>query len=63
MIYEEMFFEKELPGFLNKIQFYSYFKQHKQGDMKEREIIIKHNIRLVISEVNRRFSNTIYGCN
>lgn len=50
--------EVSLP--LSKAKLYECFKNYQEGDLSARETIIKCNIRLVISEVIRRFSQTGY---
>lgn len=61
MNYEELFIElNRLPKPLSKKELYSYFEQYKQGDLKAREQIIIHNIRLVLNQVIKKFANTPY---
>lgn len=61
MNFNELFIDiEQLPKPLTKEELFEYFEQSKLGDKKAREEIIKHNIRLVISEVVRKFSNTPY---
>lgn len=49
-----------LPKPLSKGEVYECFKKFKQGDLSAREQIIKCNIRLVISEVSKKFTNIGY---
>ena len=53
-----LFIEDDLPQPLTKEETDNYFKEYYAGDEKAREIIITHNIRLVISRVLNRFNNT-----
>lgn len=57
MIQDNLFIDNEAPTTITKEQTYEYFKQFYNGDMKAREKIIEHNIRLVLYEVSRKFSN------
>lgn len=58
--FNELFIEKKLPQPLKKEELYNYFEKMKLGDMDAREKIIKHNIKLVIDVVIKKFSNTQY---
>ena len=61
MNYEELFIESnKLPKPLSKKELYSYLEQYKQGDLKAREQVIIHNIRLVLNQVSKKFANTPY---
>lgn len=61
MNYEELFIESnKLPKPLSKKELYSYLEQYKQGDLKAREQVIIHNIRLVLNQVSKKFANTRY---
>lgn len=61
MNYEELFIESnKLPKPLSKKELYSYLEQYKQGDLKAREQVIIHNIRLVLYQVSKNFANTPY---
>lgn len=60
MNYSDFFIEGKLPGPLNQKELYSYFEKMRSGDTKAREIIITHNIKLVIHRVKNRFYNTSY---
>lgn len=48
--------EYNLPKPLPKQKFYELWDKVKQGDEQAREIIILHNIRLVLNEINKRFN-------
>lgn len=50
----------ELPEVLTKEECYSLMERMKNGDVKARESLIVHNIRLVLHQVNHRFSNIDY---
>ena len=60
MYYNELFIEDKLPDPLSQSELYSYFEKMKSGDTKAREIIIKHNIKLVFNQVMKRFCNMPY---
>lgn len=60
MNYSDLFVEYEFPKPLNKTELYDCFAKYKSGDKSAREVIIKHNIRLVLNQVIRKFSNTPY---
>lgn len=60
MNYNELFIEDKLPNPLSQSELYSYFEKMKSGDTKAREIIIKHNIKLVFNQVIKRFYNAPY---
>lgn len=61
MNYEELFIESnKLPEPLSKKELYSYLEQYKQGNLKAREQVIIHNIRLVLNQVIKKFNNTSY---
>lgn len=60
MQFEKSFIDANLPHPLDKEELYSYFEKMKLGDKNARNVIILHNIRLVISEVEKKFSNTPY---
>lgn len=49
-----------MPKPLKKEEIYDYFEKMKNGDMAARDKIINHNIRLVINEVIKKFSNSPY---
>lgn len=50
----------KLPEPLSEEEIYDCFKKYRLGDLTSRTKIIEHNIRLVISEVRRKFANTLY---
>lgn len=60
MNYNEMFIENNLPAVLTKDELMRYFENYRNGDEKARQIIIYHNIRLVLYEVRKRFCNTMH---
>ena len=53
----------KLPEPLTKDETYSCFEKIKNGDLKAREYVITHNMRLVINEVCKKFGNTPYEKN
>ncbi len=53
-------FYTQLPLPLSKEEIHECFEKYRLGDLNARKKIINHNIRLVISEVKRKFSNTMY---
>ncbi len=57
---DDLFIDTNLPKPLSKKEIYSYFEKMKQGDMKAREEIINHNIKLVLYQVKNRFNDTPY---
>lgn len=64
MNYEELFIESnKIPKPLPKKDLYSYLEQYKQGNLKAREQVIIHNIRLVLNQVSKKFANTPYDKN
>lgn len=56
----ELFVTSDLPPVLSRDELNNYFIKYKNGDLESRNIIIEHNIRLVINIVNRFFYNTSY---
>ncbi len=60
MQFNDLFIDSKLPKPLKKEELYDYFEKMKIGDMAARDKIINHNIRLVISEVIKKFSNSPY---
>lgn len=60
MTYSNIFVDPQLPEPLKKEEICEYFEKMKNGDIKAREKIIYHNIRLVIHEVGQKFSKTPY---
>ncbi len=61
MKYDDLFIESgKLPKPLSKKEIYSYLEQYKCGNLKAREQVIIHNIRLVLHQVNKKFANTPY---
>ena len=55
-----LFIDENLPNVLSKKEVYEYFDKLYKGDNKARDILIVHNVRLVLDRVNKRFSNTEY---
>lgn len=51
-------FEEELPEVLDKCELYKLFKDYKKGNLEARNIIIEHNIRLVLYRITTKFENT-----
>lgn len=49
------FFNVTLPEALSKEDELYYFKKYRDGDLNAREILIKHNIRLVIHIIKKKF--------
>lgn len=60
MNYEELFIDEKLPDPLSQSEFYYYFEKMKSGDTNAREIILNHNIKLVLKQVTKYFLNTPY---
>lgn len=58
MYYNELFIESKLPNALSKQDSYKYLQKYHNGDKFAREILIKHNIRLVLYQVVKKFGNT-----
>lgn len=56
----DLFIDSKIPKPLKKEEIYDYFEKMKHGDITAREKIINHNIRLVINEVIKKFSNSPY---
>lgn len=57
MDYESLLFKDNLPNRLKKEELYKYFEQFKNGDNKARELIIIHNIKLVLNIVEKRYAD------
>ena len=57
MNYNNFFVDYELPTPLSDSELYECFKKYKSGDIKVRNFIILHNVKLVISRVIKKFSN------
>ena len=61
MSYNDLFLNySNLPEPLSQSEFKYYYEEMKKGNKKAREKIIKHNMRLVIREVVRKFSYLPY---
>ena len=63
MEYNNLFVELDLPHPLNEEELNKYFEKMYYGDLNARNEIIEHNIRFVIKQVKREFSNTQYEIN
>ena len=58
---EELFIDcDKLPNTLSKNELYQLFNKMNQGDESARELLVKHNIRLVLYEVRAKFSLVDY---
>lgn len=57
---DDLFIDSKLLRPLKTEEIHDYFEKMKKGDMTAREKIINHNIRLVINEVIKKFSNSPY---
>ena len=55
---EDIYYE-DIPLPFSEKENRQYFKKMNDGDLKLRETLIRHNIRLVIKIVNRRYCNSI----
>lgn len=60
MDYNDLFIDSHLPEPLTKNQVYDYLERYQFGDESAKDEIIKHNIRLVINQVIKRFGTTPY---
>lgn len=60
MNYNYLFRNEELPNALSRKELHDLFEKLRQGDRSVREIIINHNLRLVIDVVGNRFKETNY---
>ncbi len=56
----ESLFTGCLPNTLSQEELYSYFEKMKSGDKRAREIIITHNIKLVLYRIEKRFNDVPY---
>lgn len=63
MTYGDLFIDPKLPEPLGPSEVCKYFQRYQSGDNKARQIIIKHNIKLVIYIVLRVFGDTLYDSN
>ena len=57
---EDFFIEEEFPKALKDTELIDYFEKMHNGDEKAREIIINHNIRLVLTQIFKNFYNSPY---
>ncbi len=60
MNYKNIFVETNLPYPLSDQQTIEYFTKYKNGDLDAKNIIIEHNIKIVLSIVLNQFVNSIY---
>lgn len=60
MKYDEAFVRSNLPGPLTQEELRYYFKKYKEGDMKAKDVIVEHNIKLVFNRVFTRFAEAPY---
>lgn len=60
MRYSSVFCGTELPDVLVDEEFRFYFDKFKSGDMEARNILINHNIRLVLMVIQKYFSHSTY---
>ncbi len=60
MNYNDLFIDDKLPNPLSQKELYDYFEKMKSGDTSAREIIILHNIKIVLATVIDHFNNTPY---
>ena len=60
MNYDDLFIESKLPNPLNNKELISYFEKMRAGDKLAREIIIRHNIKLVLNQILKKFGNSQY---
>lgn len=60
MIYNKLFIDEGLYPLLNKTELHDYFEKYKAGDYTARDILIQHNVRLVIYYVVTKFKKTSY---
>jgi len=54
------FLDYEITKPLKEEEILKYFKLYQNGDMNAREILINHNMRLVISQIKKRFNYLYY---
>lgn len=60
MNYNDWFISTKLPEPLTKDELYSCLEKVRKGDLKAREYVITHNIRLVINQVRKKFGSVPY---
>ncbi|MBQ3021384.1 MAG: sigma-70 family RNA polymerase sigma factor [Bacilli bacterium] len=58
--YSSIFLETKLPKPLKKEELIHNIKQAQQGSLESRNIVITHNIKLVLNQVIKKFNNTPY---
>lgn len=59
-MYVFVFNGKSLPVAFNEEENMNYYKQYKDGNIDAREILIKHNLRLILTVIQRNFGNIQY---
>ncbi len=57
---KDLFIDEKLPEPLNPKELNIYFEKMHNGDIKARGVIIEHNIKLVLHQVEKFFNNTPY---
>ena len=60
MNYDDLFIESKLPNPLNNKELIAYFEKMRAGNKLAGEIIIRHNIKLVLNQVLKKFGNSQY---
>lgn len=60
MIDDGVFIEKRSLEPLKRVELYEYIRQARAGALEAREKVIKHNIKLVLNQVFKKFFNTAY---
>lgn len=60
MNYDDLFIENNLPEPLEESELNKYFEEMHNGNSSAREMIIEHNIRLVLNMVSKKFSGFSY---
>ena len=60
MLDNKLFISSDLPAPLKNDEVIEYIKKYRNGDLEAKEMVIKHNIRLVLNTVLKKFNNTPY---
>ena len=60
MLDNKLFISYDLPAPLKNDEVIEYIKKYRNGDLEAREIVITHNIRLVLSTVLKKYNNNPY---
>lgn len=60
MLDNKLFISYDLPAPLKNDEVIEYIKKAHNGDLEAREMVIKHNMRLVLNTVLKQFNNTPY---